>query len=188
MPPVKVPVVAFAAVTAAVPVAFSRVVLFIAFVMLVMRVAALVIAVVRGLVVIRLAARIVVVGLVSMVVVVGLVRAVVITVNGLVVVCRITGSVSDLLIPVRRGALTVVVLTFAVRAVCENLLACVLKVGMPPRDLVRLTVFARVDVTSWVNGLVTVASVASFVTVDVKGLVVAVNFLLVVTLVVCPFC
>jgi hypothetical protein len=118
-PPVKVPSVAFAAVTAAVPVAFSRVVLFIGFAIDVIRVAALVNEVITGLVVTRVAA--------PRTVVVGLVRADVI-VNGLVVVLRITGSVSDLVGAVRRGALMVVVLTLAVTADCGNLLACVREV------------------------------------------------------------
>jgi hypothetical protein len=60
--------------------------------------------------------------------------------------------------------------------------ACVQEIHVPSGDSARLTVFTKVDVTSWVMALavvVTVASVASFVTVVVKGLVVVVNFLVV---------
>jgi hypothetical protein len=90
-PPVKVPVVAFAAVTAAVPVCFIRMVLFIAF-EVVISVAALVTEVVN-----KVAALVLEV------------------VRGLVVVIRITGSVGDLVEDVvKRGALMVVVLTFVV--------------------------------------------------------------------------
>jgi hypothetical protein len=88
--PVKVPVVAFAAVTAAVPVCLMRTVLFIAL-DVVIRVAALVRAVV-----------------------VMVVRGLVVVVRGFVVVIKITGSVSDLLVDVVTRALMVVVLTFAV--------------------------------------------------------------------------
>ncbi len=109
-PPVKVPVVAFTAVAASVPVAFSSVVLFIAF-EVVINVAALVIEVV-----------IIVMTVVGLVVaIVGAkVRALVVEVmRGRVVVLRITGSVSDLLVAVvRTVALTVVVvLTLVVTAV-----------------------------------------------------------------------
>ena len=109
-PPVKVPVVAFAAVTEAEPVAFSRTVLFAAF-EVVMRVAGFVVEV-SGLVVTWVARR-----------VVGFVSAVV-DVNGLVVVIKITGSVSDLLVVIRVG-LTVVLLALSVTAVCEDILAWV---------------------------------------------------------------
>jgi hypothetical protein len=148
--PVKVPVVAFAAVTAAVPVCLSRRVLFRAFEVVVRRVAALVRAVVdevRGFVVD--------------------------VVKGLVVVIRITGSVSDLLVDVVTRAFMVVVLTLdVVREVCEALSAYFSKFNVQACDLVRLTVFTRVEVMSSVMALavvVTVARVASFVTVDVKG-------------------
>jgi len=105
-PPVKVPVVAFPAVAASVPVAFSSVVLFIAF-EVVSKVAALVTEVVTT-----------VVGLV-VAVVVAKVRALVVEVmRGWVVVLRITGSVSDLLVAVvRTVAFIVVVLTLVVTAV-----------------------------------------------------------------------
>ena len=109
-PPVNVPVVALAAVTAAVAVPLSNIVEFIAL-EVVKSVAALVVEVVSGFVVTRVASR-----------VVDLVSAVV-AVNGLVVVMRITGSVSDLLV-VSRVGLMVVVLTLSVTAVCVDLLAC----------------------------------------------------------------
>jgi hypothetical protein len=108
-PPVKVPVVAFTAVAASVPVAFSSVVLFIAF-EAVIKVAALVIEVV--IIVMT------VVGLVLAVVVARVKALVVEVMRGWVVVLRITGSVSDLLgTVVRTVAFTVVVLTLLVTAV-----------------------------------------------------------------------
>ena len=109
-PPVKVPVVALALWTAAVPVAFSSVVLFIAF-EVVMSVAALAVEVRRGFVVTTVPSR-----------VVDFVRAVV-AVNGLVVVMRITGSVSDLLV-VRRVGLRDVVLSLSVATVCGFVSLC----------------------------------------------------------------
>jgi hypothetical protein len=108
-PPVKVPVVAFTAVAASVPVAFSSVVLFIAF-EVVIKVAALVIEVV--IIVMT------VVGLVVAVVVTRVKALVVEVMRGWVVVLSITGSVSDLLgTVVRTVAFTVVVLTLLVTAV-----------------------------------------------------------------------
>lgn len=99
----------------------------------------------------------------------------------MVVVIRIAGSVSDLLVDVVTRALIVVVLTLeVVTTVCGVMSARVPELNVQSCDLVRLTVFTRVDVRSWVMALavvVTVARVASFVTVDVKGRVVVVNFL-----------
>ena len=108
-PPVKVPVVAFTAVAASVPVAFSSVVLFIAF-EAVIKVAALVIEVV---IIVMIDVGLVVA------IVVAKVRALVVEVmRGWVVGLRITGSVSDLLVDVvRTVAFRVVVLTLVVMAV-----------------------------------------------------------------------
>lgn len=108
-PPVKVPVVAFTAVAASVPVAFSSMVLFIAF-EVVIKVAALVIEVV---IIVMID-----VGLVVAIVVAKVGALVVEVMRGWVVVLRITGSVSDLLVAVvRTVAFRVVVLTLVVMAV-----------------------------------------------------------------------
>ena len=105
-PPVKVPVVAFTAVAAAVPVAFSSVVLFIAF-EVVIKVAALGIEVV-----------IIVMTVAGLVIAVVVARVMALVMRGWVVVLRIAGSVSDLLgTVVRTVAFTIVVLTLLVTAV-----------------------------------------------------------------------